>query len=216
MLYERLSDDERRKMVQDIRRQMRILNNLIGDVLEISRIDSGNISQEQQRINLAQLVRDEVDKQLPVAQKKFQTLRTSGVEKLTVCGSDSQLRQVIRNLLSNAIKYTPDKGSITCEWLALPANESSETAWPGVSSLPDGHWLALRVVDNGIGIDEKDLPHLFDRFYRVESQSNIPGTGLGLSIAQELVELHDGRLAVASTPGEGSIFALYLPLLETN
>ncbi len=216
MLYERLSDDERRKMVQDIRKQMRILNNLIGDVLEISRIDSGNISQKQQPVNLAQLVRDEVDKQLPVAQKKSQTLRTSGVEKLTICGSDSQLRQVIRNLLSNAIKYTPDKGHIACEWLALPANESSETAWPGVSSLPDGHWLALRVVDNGIGIDAKDLPHLFDRFYRVESQSNIPGTGLGLSIAQELVELHDGQLAVASTPGEGSIFALYLPLLETD
>jgi signal transduction histidine kinase len=72
----------------------------------------------------------------------------------------------------------------------------------------------VRVIDTGIGIDQKDLHNVFDRFYRVETQGNIPGTGLGLSIARELAESHGGSIAAASIPGEGSIFALYLPLEE--
>jgi signal transduction histidine kinase len=70
------------------------------------------------------------------------------------------------------------------------------------------------VVDTGIAIGPQDLPHVFERFYRVQSQGNIPGTGLGLSIARELVELHGGHIAATSTLGVGSIFAIYLPLLE--
>ena len=87
-------------------------------------------------------------------------------------------------------------------------------AWPGSADLPPGRWATLRVVDTGIGIGQDKLPHLFERFYRVKTQKNVRGTGLGLSIAQELIELHAGRIAVASTPDEGSKFAIYLPLLE--
>ena len=68
--------------------------------------------------------------------------------------------------------------------------------------------------DTGIGICQENLPKLFDRFYRVNEQGNIPGVGLGLSIAKELVELHDGRIAVVSTPGKGTTFTVYLPLGE--
>jgi signal transduction histidine kinase len=141
-------------------------------------------------------------------------LRVIGDEGLSVWGNDGQLRQVIRNLLNNAIKYTSDGGQITCECLARAGHELVEAAWPGSAGLPAGGWVALRVVDTGIAISPQDLPHIFERFYRVQSQGNIPGTGLGLSIARELVELHGGHIAAASTPGEGSIFAIYLPLLE--
>jgi signal transduction histidine kinase len=72
----------------------------------------------------------------------------------------------------------------------------------------------VRVVDTGLGIAPADLARVFERFYRVEAQSNIPGTGLGLSIARELIELHGGHIAAASTPGQGSIFAVFLPLVE--
>ena len=68
--------------------------------------------------------------------------------------------------------------------------------------------------DTGIGISPQDLAHVFERFYRVSAQGNIPGTGLGLSIARELVELHDGHITATSTLGQGSIFAIYLPLSE--
>jgi PAS domain S-box-containing protein len=213
-LYARLDDGKRRKMIRDIREHARVLDDLVGSVLEISRIDGQRISMERQQVDLAQLAREEADKQMPLAGKKSQTLRVIGDEGLSVWGNDGQLRQVIRNLLNNAIKYTSDGGQITCECLARAGHELVEAAWPGSAGLPAGGWVALRVVDTGIAISPQDLPHIFERFYRVQSQGNIPGTGLGLSIARELVELHGGHIAAASTPGEGSIFAIYLPLLE--
>lgn len=218
MLYERLSEEKRQKMIQDIKKHMRILNNMADSILEISRLDSDHVSMKSQVINLAQLTREEVEKQLPLAQQKEQTLHAHGLERLTVWGDDDYLRQVVRNLVNNAIKYTPKGGQISCQFeiIALSGLESNgkNSEWPESASLPPGDWAALRVVDTGIGISQKDLPHLFKRFYRVKIQDNIRGTGLGLSIVHKLVELHQGRLAVASTPGQGSVFAIYLPLLK--
>jgi len=214
MLYERLEDDKRRQMIRDIREHARVLNDLIGSVLEISRIDSGHVSMQRQRVDLARLAREEVEGQRSLSQKKSHSLRVAGVEQLAVWGNDDQLRRVIRNLLNNAIKYTPDGGRISCQCLAWVSGATAAAAWPGSEGLPVGRWAALRVVDNGLGISPEDLPHIFERFFRVNSQGSIPGTGLGLSIAQELIKLHKGHVAISSTPGEGSIFAVYLPLLE--
>jgi len=148
-------------------------------------------------------------------------MQVSGLKRLNLYGNATQLRQVIRNLLNNAIKYTLEGGQIHCECLilstpALPGNLLPETAWPGQTHLPQGDWAAFRVRDTGIGISAENLPHLFERFYRVKTQQNIRGTGLGLSIAQKLVKLHAGHIAVTSTLGQGSIFAVYLPLLVQN
>jgi signal transduction histidine kinase len=213
-LYERLDERKRRKLVRDIREHAQVLNELIGRVLEISRIDSRRISMERRRVNLAQLARQEIEKQLPLARKKTQVLRAVGVESLTVLGNDGQLRQVLRNLLNNAIKYTPEGGRITCECAALNQGQASEAAWPGNADLAVGQWAAVRVVDTGIGIGPQDLTRVFERFFRVEAEGSIPGTGLGLSIARELIQLHGGHIAATSTPGEGSLFAIYLPLVE--
>ncbi len=211
-LYERLDDTRRRKMIHDIRGHTRVLNDLIERVLEISRIDSLRVPMERRPINLAQLVREEANKQLPLARKKSHTLRVSGAEQLMVLGNDGQLRQVFRNLLNNAIKYTPEGGQITCECRARDAQVEG-APWPGSADL-GGDWAAVRIADTGMGIGAQDLPHVFERFFRVETQGNVPGTGLGLSIARELVELHNGHIAAASTPGAGSVFAVYLPLVE--
>jgi PAS domain S-box-containing protein len=242
-LYDRLEDHRRRGMVRDIREQTRLLSGLIEDVLEISRIDSGSAPAERRRLNLARLVDEEADKQLPLARKNNQRLHVLGARQVAVRGSDGQLRQVIRNLLNNAIKFTPGGGQIVveCREYRQPADRAqrpttaahdrrlssgrvlirphigrSEDVWPGGADLPDGAWAALRVTDTGMGISAGELPHIFERFYRVKTQVNIPGTGLGLSIARELVELHDGQIAVASTPEAGSSFAVYLPLLEED
>jgi PAS domain S-box-containing protein len=213
-LYGRLSDERRRKLIRDIRDQAQILNDLINDVLEISRIESGRVSMEREWVDLAVLASEEVGKQLPLAQKKAQALHVFGDEDLVVLGHADQLRQVVRNLLNNAIKYTPNKGRITCECRLLAAGQVPESEWPGSGGLAAGRWAALRVVDTGIGISPEELPRLYERFYRVKTQGNIPGTGLGLSIVQELIELHSGHIGAASTPGEGSIFAVYVPLRE--
>jgi signal transduction histidine kinase len=213
-LYERLDDAKRRKMIRDIQKHAQVLNDLIEGVLEASRLDSERISYQRQAVNLAQVARQEAREQRILAQEKSQTLHVEGAEQLTVWGNDGQLRQIIRNLLGNAIKYTPDGGRIICECTRLDDQALPETAWPGSADLSPGHWAALRVVDTGIGIGQQDLPRLFERFYRVQAQGNIRGTGLGLSIVKELTELHNGRIAVTSTLGEGSVFAVYLPLWE--
>ena len=217
-LYGQLDDASRRGMVQNIRQNARLLNALISDLLDVSRIDSGKISTQRQATDLAHLVHEEADKQRPLVKRKSQTLRVIGGAPLPVMGNQNQLRQVIRNLLNNAIKYTFNNGLITCECVMhvkeRPGEVDLEAIWPGHAKLPAGRWAAFRVVDTGIGIGQDDLPRIFERFYRTATQGNIPGTGLGLSIAQKLVELHDGRIAVASNPGVGSVFAVYLPLLE--
>ena len=220
-LYNRLDDDKRQKMIRDIQKHTQILNDLINDVLEISRLDSGRVSMEREVVNLAQLVQAEVEEILPLAQQKFQTLQANGCDELNVLGHSAQLRQIIRNLLINAIKYTPEAGEIRCEWLLISVAEAdvspvTETAWPASVSLSPGRWAALRVVDTGIGISPENLPHIFERFYRVEARRNIRGTGLGLAIAQKLIHLHHGHIAVTSTLHKGSIFAIYLPLFDES
>jgi PAS domain S-box-containing protein len=213
VLYERLSDEKRQRMIRDIRQHAQVLDDLVGDVLEISRIESGRISMERGEVELVQLAREEIEKQLPLAHRKSQTLQVAGVEQLHVRGNVDQLRQVVRNLLNNAIKYTPEDGKITCECAVL-TGETWEATWPGSNELSAGQWAALRVSDTGIGISQEDLPQVFERFYRVKTQGKIPGTGLGLSITKELVESHGGHIAAASTLGVGTVFAIYLPLRE--
>jgi PAS domain S-box-containing protein len=213
MLYDRLPDERRRKMIRDIRGHAQVLDDLVADVLEVSQIESGRMSMERAGVDLAQLAREEVEKQTPLAQKRAQTLRVTGARQLSLHGNEEQLRQVVRNLLNNAIKYTPDGGIITCE-CALLIGGAVEDVWPGSRELPAGRWAALRVSDTGVGISQEDLPAVFERFYRVKTQRNIPGTGLGLSISKELVESHGGHIAATSTLGEGSAFAIYLPLSE--
>jgi signal transduction histidine kinase len=217
-LYEQLDDDMRRQMIRDIRSYVREMNHIVGNVLEVSRIDGGRVSMKRRRVDLAQLVREEAERHAPLTRQKSHTLSMSGIEPLPVWGNDGQLRQVIRNLLDNAIKYTPDGGQITCEcrlWdLERDGGESPGVGWPGADALPGGRWAAFRVVDTGLGISREDQPRVFERFYRVQVPDNVTGTGLGLPIAQELVELHGGRIAIDSTLGQGSNFAVYLPLLE--
>lgn len=213
-LYDRLNKNRRRKMVQDIQKHAQTLNDLVGGILEVSRLDNRRVSMERQPLDLAQLAHDEVDKLLPLAQEKAQGLSINCTERFLVWGNENQLRQVIRNLLENGIKYTPETGQINCECRCLTTAGANHKGWPYSANLPNGRWAAFRVVDTGCGISQTDLPRIFERFFRVKTQGNIRGTGLGLAIVRELIELHTGHIGVTSKPGQGSIFAIYLPLLD--
>ncbi|MCB9080041.1 MAG: response regulator [Anaerolineaceae bacterium] len=218
-LYDRLDDAKRRKMIRDIQKHTESLNNLIGDVLEISRIDSGRIAMDREVLNLTHLAREQVEEILPLVHQKGQSIRVIGKKQLNVLGNQAQLQQIVRNLLNNAIKYTPEGGQITCTCasLSLPnpaTNPEFHHQWPGCFELNPGKWATLRVIDNGAGINTDHVPYVFDRFYRAKAQQNIRGTGLGLSISRDLVKLHGGHIAVASELGQGSVFAIYLPLIQ--
>ncbi len=104
----------------------------------------------------------------------------------------------MENLLSNAVKYNREGG-----WIAVSAEYREG-------------YIVVRVADSGIGIPPEDLPHIFDRFYRVQrpETEDIEGTGLGLSIVKSIVEKHGGRVWVESRPGEGTTFTLLLPAME--
>ncbi len=217
-LYDRLDNDKRRQMIRDIQKHTEALNNLVDDILEISRIDSGRVSMERERVDLTQLTHEEVNRLRPIAEQKSQDLQITGAEPLPIWGNTDQLRQVIRNLVNNAIKYTPEGGQISCECLVY-SNLLSKSNWAAeyrpanITPANNEQWAILRVTDNGIGISKEHLPNLFGRFYRVKTQGNIRGTGLGLSIARELTELHLGFITVASSVNVGAEFTVYLPML---
>jgi two-component system phosphate regulon sensor histidine kinase PhoR len=129
------------------------------------------------------------------ARNKKINIDRSGIEGAPQVMADrSKLEQVMVNLLDNALKYTPENGSIT-----ISANEA------------DG-MVAIAVTDTGIGIPPKDLPRIFERFYRVDTARSREqgGTGLGLAIVKHIIQQHGGSVAVESTPGKGSTFSVSL------
>lgn len=177
---------------------------LVNQVLEMSRIESGKIVLQEQKINIAESV--EIERTVYAEQAKSKGLDlTAEGHNLThnhVLGDSDRISQIINNLIGNAIKYTPEGGSITNTVEEEPCDR-------------DGYAIyRITVEDTGIGISEEYLPHIFEEFTREKSStiSHIQGTGLGMSIVKKLVELMNGTIEVSSKPGEGSKFIVRIPL----
>ncbi|MNP16356.1 Alkaline phosphatase synthesis sensor protein PhoR [compost metagenome] len=125
-------------------------------------------------------------------------------EHLYIEGDEDRLRQIFMNLISNAISYTLEGGRVKVEAEIVNSGEEDEK-------------VLITVSDTGMGIPKKDLPRIFERFYRVDKarSRSSGGTGLGLSIVKHLVELHHGTIRVESKVGEGSAFTVELPIMHT-
>ena len=176
---------------------------LIGNVLELSRIESGKESLYETPFALTRLndVLDMlVDSEL--THKKLSVTRKLEFSHPYVYCDTLKLREIVMNLLSNAVKYTPEGGSVS---LAVTQSPSEQ---------PDYVNLKIEVADTGIGISEKYIPYLFDAFSREKnsSESGILGTGLGLRIVKSFVDLMKGEVSVTSELGKGSCFTVVLPL----
>ena len=173
------------------------LIDLIESILDLSRLDmykSKKVKFSEVNINL--IVAQVVDVHRPLADSAGIKLAYDLDPDIpNIKGEQNQLARLVTNLLSNAIRYTPE-GSVE------------------LKTFNDGNNACLQVIDTGLGIDEEDLPHLFDRFYRGRkvSQSKITGTGLGLAIVREIVEIHEGVIDVKSVADEGSVFSVWLPI----
>ena len=179
-----LSPESRAELLDDVQFQIEELTTLIGDLTELAREQPAQVLLEQ--VDVAEILERAVQRVRRRASSLHFDLHA---EPWWVNGDAAALERAATNLLDNAAKWSPPLGTVTV-------------------SLTDGR---LRVVDQGHGIAEEDLPHVFDRFYRSSASRTMPGSGLGLSIVRQVAERHGGSVTVAHAPGGGAAFTLTLP-----
>ena len=173
------------------------MTRIVQDLLTLSKIDYGKMEMNISRFPFLKAVQNVYDAAKLNAEQNHHHAMTLHCEGQIpdVNGDRERIEQVITNIVSNAVKYTPDGGQID------------------MTVGTDGPNVFVRVTDNGIGIPEKDLPRLFDRFYRVDKARSREsgGTGLGLSIAQEILNQHKGKIEISSVYGEGTSVTITMP-----
>ena len=186
----------RTDFMQDMDHEIDRLTGIIDDLLTLTKTDSHALELHPAPLDLCHLARETMRRLQPMAEQRGQTLTVQLPESLPMVGDSAKLEQVLYNLTENAIKYTTQGGHIA------------------IAALREGRKAVLTVTDDGPGIPTEDLPHIFDRFYRVDKARSreTGGTGLGLSIVRQMVALHQGTVTVESTEGQGSVFRVELPL----
>jgi two-component system phosphate regulon sensor histidine kinase PhoR len=203
MLIDGEADDEKtkREFYEVIQNESNRLSRLIDNILNISRIESGLVKINKQPQSLMVIMKEAIEVITPQARMK----QIQVVEQLTpafyqTMADKDMLYQAVLNLLSNSVKYTPEGGSIT---VSNTVDEAKKK-------------VCVRISDTGVGIPPKDLPFVFDKFYRAEANNRMAkGTGLGLSLVKHIVEtVHRGRIFVESHIGKGSCFGFELDLCE--
>lgn len=184
-------------LIDFLLRSQHTLFTMVRNILDIERLQTGgSLSMKKTDCDLAQLLIQSVNLlQNEAVEKNVVITYTVDVEHLSLHADCNQLERVITNLLSNAVKYTPQGGKIH---VTLEQNSG---------------WATIHFADTGYGIPDQELPHIFERFRRVEVHADkATGSGLGLAITKALVEQHNGDISVSSTIGEGSTFTIRLPL----
>lgn len=182
-----------------IARASHLMKSLIEDLLELSRLEQ--LEQlVRERLKLGDTVQTSINSMKPLASsKEINLVLEKPPAELVIEGNAVLLSRAVGNLLDNAIKYTPKGGRIQVK---LGCNEGR---------------ALVSVIDNGPGIQSRDLPRVFEKFYRARAElDEVPGSGLGLSIVKTIVEQHDGQVWVESQPDVGSTFTIALPLLQNG
>jgi len=184
--------ENQQRHIQRIKTSISHLTDLLNDVLSISKLEEGKIMPSPELFDIKQFTEQVIQELHPVL-KKGQTIQFSHNGLLDVFVDPKFLRVILFNLISNAIKFSPENKPITVSCSV------SETL------------IELNVTDNGIGINDEDKEHLFERFFRGHNVTNIQGTGLGLNIVSRYLELMQGDIQVDSKINEGTTFAVTIP-----
>ena len=189
-----------RNFLERISRDVDRMSNLVDDLLELSRLESGQLPLQLVEVSPADLLRDASARFEPLARERDITLVIApDPPPLPFLNADpDRLGQVLINLLENAFRFTSPGGRIQ-----LAASEL------------DGS-VEFRVEDSGVGIAREHLPHVFERFYKVDRSRRDTGTGLGLAIVRQIVEAHGGGVSVTSDEGVGSSFSFLIPLIPSH
>ncbi len=196
-----LSQEERREFFNTLNAEAMRMARLIGNLLQLSRIQLGNLSAQFGLVKPATLILELTEALRAQAETRGQSLQVDVPENLPALRGDKDLLAVsITNLITNAIKYTPQGGRI-----AIRATESEGG-------------IVIAVEDSGIGIPEDARARIFERFVRSDQPEvrDTPGSGLGLALVKEIVEIHEGHITVQSQLGAGSVFQIWLPIREVG
>ncbi len=180
----------------DVNKEIDRLNRIVSDLLTLVNIDSGGTKLNLTDMSISALLEEQVKRLLPLARENGIEINLNARDDIHVTGDATKLQQVIYNVIDNAIKYTPRGGEVT------------------ITQTRAGRRVIVRIADTGIGIPADDLPHIFDRFYRVDKARSraTGGTGLGLSIVKQIVQAHGGTITAESVEGKGTTFIIELPI----
>jgi signal transduction histidine kinase len=196
-----IDEPTRRSYVKSISQEADRLTELVNNLLDMSRLEAGALPLDPEECHLADIVGDAVTRIARQATERSQRIDVDVPLDLQEMYVDYELiGRVLQNLVSNAIKYSPDGSTVTIR--AHHENPMGE--------------VIVEVQDEGIGVSDEDQTRLFDRFFRVRSQTarSRPGAGLGLAICKAIVEAHGGRIWVKSKQGQGSTFSFSLPVTK--
>jgi signal transduction histidine kinase len=193
-------DSQHRQRLENIVDLTKSMSTLVGNLLFLSRQEGPLVNTALSDVDLMELLQPLVEDFTAQAEPKKLSFTSDFPEQpINLRAEPNLLRQAVMNLLTNAFKYTPEGGTVQLQ------------------VLPQSHRVAIQVKDNGIGIPSADLPHIFGRFYRVDTARSrqTGGFGLGLAIAQQIVQAHGGQITAQSLVGQGSTFQIELPLKPT-
>jgi heavy metal sensor kinase len=188
------SADEYKRTIATVLRASGRMKGLVDSLLLLAGADAGRLSIERQQFDLRDVIDECIMMVTPLANEKGITLE-SDLRSAEVSADPARISQVAINLMSNAIRYNREKGSVT------------------VQIRLDGKDVLLIIADTGVGIPPEHLPHLFERFYRVDvaRSRDAGGSGLGLAICKSIIDAHGGSIDVQSKPDQGSTFTVRLP-----
>jgi signal transduction histidine kinase len=198
-----------RKLLETLSRNVDILDRMVVELLDISEMGAGTFDIRHDEINLEPLIWSVINGLAPEIKRNRLDVGVMArdVGKLYVIGDDQRLRWTLGHLLQNGIRYNEPGGHIM---IAIGLADDNPT------------YLVVDVIDTGVGISDKDLPHIFERFYRGEPRTSSGklldprGLGQGLFVARTVAEMHGGYIRVQSEQGRGSAFTLVLPVVNSN
>jgi two-component system OmpR family sensor kinase len=189
-----LSEAEKKHYINIAYQHSERLRKLISELFELSTLENQGARLHFEPFSMSELIQDVSQKfQLEAQSKNLQLSTHIPAQPAFVSADIGLIQRVLENLIENAIKYTPPGGHI------------------GISLMHGNNRVATSISDTGHGIPEADLPHIFDRFYRVDKHRDEDGTGLGLAIAKRIMQLHNSSIDVASRPDAGTTFSFQLP-----
>ena len=192
-------NEEQRQCLDDVLSSSKHLLNLINDVLDLSKIESGKVELKLENVALAEIIESITRTIVPILTPRKQSLDIEIEEGLPrVYANEGKLRQVLLNLVDNSSKFTPDGSKLKIE------------------AIRDGDWCRVSVIDNGSGIKKENQKRIFEPFCRLDNplatEKSGTGTGLGLSLVKQIVERYGGKIWVESELGKGSRFTFTVPL----